>query len=99
MLQNLRLRNCDLLGIDFCADLKSQEDRFLSTGWTSASGWDMDTIYKQFLPRAEVERIEKIEFLDERDLLEQLLKHYCIIIASKSTKKDYFKDISFSSFL
>lgn len=43
----------------------------------------MDTIYKYFLPRPEVDRIERLEFLDERDLLEQLLKHYCIVIASK----------------
>jgi len=97
MLENLHLRGCDLLGIDDCTDLKSQEDRFLTNGWTSATAWDMDTIYKQYLPYAEIERIEKLEFLDEKDLLEQLLQHYAIVIASKSTRKDYFNEISFDS--
>lgn len=91
MLENLRLRHCDLLGLDNCKNLKSQEDRFKSNGWDQSVAWDMNTIYKTFLPKAEIERIERIEFLDERDLLEQLLTHYCIVIGCKGFK-DFLTD-------
>lgn len=33
------------------------------------------------LPESERMRIERIEMLDERELLTQLLQHYCIAIA------------------
>ncbi|KAI1286101.1 Leucine carboxyl methyltransferase 1 [Halotydeus destructor] len=83
MLESLHQRQCELFGVNACTDLESQRQRFLKTGWTTAVAWDMNRIYKNFLPRAEVERIEKLEFFDEHDLLEQLLSHYCIVVASK----------------
>lgn len=87
MLENLKLRNCELLGIEACKSLDTQNGRFLKTNWTSATSWDMNSIYKQHLPRPEIERIEKIEFLDEHDLLEQLLTHYSVTVATKSLKE------------
>lgn len=35
------------------------------------------------LPRTEVSRIESLEFLDELELLEQLMQHYCLCWATK----------------
>lgn len=82
MLENLHSMHADLLGLENCKSLKSQEGRLISNGFSNAAAWDMSSIYHKFLPRAEIERIEKIEFLDEKDLLEQLLNHYCIALAS-----------------
>lgn len=87
MIDNLRLREADLLGLDSCHDLKSQEDRMLSNGFENATAWNMDTVYKDKLPLSERQRIEKLEFLDETDLLYQLLTHYCIVYAEKGLKR------------
>ena len=39
-------------------------------------------------------RIEKIEFLDERELLEQLYSHYCLVWAYQDKAGIGLKDIS-----
>ena len=86
MMDNLHEIHADLLGLEVCKSLATQEQRFTQAGWEEARAWDMNHIYSHFLPRAEVERIEKIEFLDERNLLEQLLSHYCITVAAKGMR-------------
>jgi len=40
----------------------------------------MNEVYAR-IPKKELERIETIELLDERELLQQLFEHYCIILA------------------
>lgn len=79
MLGNLRARGCNLAGIAFCKTLDTQKSRFLNNGWLGANGWDMVQIYYD-LSTAERHRIEKLEFLDEQELLIQLFQHYCICI-------------------
>uniref|UniRef100_A0A8C2HFX7 Leucine carboxyl methyltransferase 1 n=2 Tax=Cyprinus carpio TaxID=7962 RepID=A0A8C2HFX7_CYPCA len=59
-----------------------QKERFLSAGWESANALDMMTVYNM-LPQEDVARIECLEFLDEKELLQQLLQHYCICWAVK----------------
>uniref|UniRef100_A0A673J3M3 Leucine carboxyl methyltransferase 1 n=1 Tax=Sinocyclocheilus rhinocerous TaxID=307959 RepID=A0A673J3M3_9TELE len=81
MIENLQRRQCNLAGVDVCQSLDSQE-RFLSAGWESVNALDMMTVYS-VLPREDVTRIERLEFLDERELLQQLLQHYCICWAVK----------------
>ena len=46
-------------------------------GWNNGHCWTMNEIYKM-LPKDEVERVEKIEFLDEKELVSQLFDHYCV---------------------
>ncbi|XP_074657523.1 leucine carboxyl methyltransferase 1-like [Tubulanus polymorphus] len=77
MVENLRTRNCDLNGIDACISLDTQMKRFTENGWTGAEAVDMMKAYK-CLPHDEVKRMEKLEFMDEQELLVQLLQHYCI---------------------
>ncbi|RDD43931.1 Leucine carboxyl methyltransferase 1 [Trichoplax sp. H2] len=84
MLQNLRARGCELKGVAACPTLQSQTERYYNAGWTYAYALLMSEVY-QLLPREEIERIEKIEFLDETDLLVQLLKHYCLSWAIKDS--------------
>uniref|UniRef100_A0A4W3H639 Leucine carboxyl methyltransferase 1 n=1 Tax=Callorhinchus milii TaxID=7868 RepID=A0A4W3H639_CALMI len=59
-----------------------QKDRFLLNGWDQADALDMMDVYNS-LPQADVQRIELLEFLDEKELLQQLLQHYCICWATK----------------
>ncbi|EPQ05113.1 Leucine carboxyl methyltransferase 1 [Myotis brandtii] len=82
MIENLRRRQCDLAGVEPCKSLESQKERFLSNGWETASAVNMMELYSR-LPRAEVSRIESLEFLDELELLEQLMCHYCLCWATR----------------
>ncbi|XP_065898221.1 leucine carboxyl methyltransferase 1-like isoform X1 [Dysidea avara] len=80
MKKNIKARGCSLLGIDACPDLESQQRRYLNNGWSASWAVDMDTVYQQLLPADEISRVERLEFLDEGDLLTQLLRHYCISV-------------------
>uniref|UniRef100_A0A8C1C358 Leucine carboxyl methyltransferase 1 n=1 Tax=Cyprinus carpio carpio TaxID=630221 RepID=A0A8C1C358_CYPCA len=82
MIENLQRRQCNLAGVDVCQSLDSQKERFLSAGWESVNALDMMTVYSM-LPWEDVARIERLEFLDEKELLHQLLQHYCICWAVK----------------
>ena len=66
---------------DFNLDKSAQCDRFIKdSGWNGAHCWSMNEVYN-YLPRDEVSRVEKIEFLDEHELVKQLFEHYCITFA------------------
>ncbi|XP_074109833.1 leucine carboxyl methyltransferase 1 [Cotesia typhae] len=90
MLSNLRCRGCLLAGVEDCESLETQQRRFTINGWEGSSSWTMVEIYDS-LPESERKRIERIEMLDERELLTQLLQHYCIAIAWNGPM---FKNIS-----
>ncbi|XP_069341999.1 leucine carboxyl methyltransferase 1 isoform X4 [Eulemur rufifrons] len=94
MIENLRRRQCDLAGVETCKSLESQKERLLSTGWETASAVDMMELYSR-LPRAEVTRIESLEFLDEMELLEQLMQHYCLCWATKGGSELGLKEITY----
>uniref|UniRef100_A0A2K6CTG6 Leucine carboxyl methyltransferase 1 n=1 Tax=Macaca nemestrina TaxID=9545 RepID=A0A2K6CTG6_MACNE len=94
MIENLRRRQCDLAGVETCKSLESQKERLLSNGWETASAVDMMELYNR-LPRAEVSRIESLEFLDEMELLEQLMRHYCLCWATKGGNELGLKEITY----
>lgn len=86
MQDNLHFRGICMAGITPCKDVESQKRRFLDAGWAGAKGWDMNAVYKS-IPSSELKRIEKLEFLDEVELLTQLLHHYCIVYTYKDLGK------------
>ncbi|BES92462.1 leucine carboxyl methyltransferase [Nesidiocoris tenuis] len=94
MLENLRARGCPLSGVDACLSLETQMKRFLSTDWDGAKAWTMVDIYNAIDP-AERQRIEKIELLDEQELLVQLFQHYCICVGWKG---QLFSSITLSEY-
>lgn len=96
MIQNLRGRNCELLGANACPDLESHKQRFLLNNWDEAEVQDMMSIYNS-LPIDDRARIERIEFLDEVDLLHQLLSHYCISWAVNDASQLGLSSISFAT--
>lgn len=79
MMGNLRARGCNLAGIMNCKNIETQKSRFTDNGWLGSNAWDMVQVYHAIDP-CERTRIEKIEFLDEQELLIQLFQHYCICI-------------------
>ncbi|XP_024903045.1 leucine carboxyl methyltransferase 1 [Pteropus alecto] len=93
MVENLRRRQCDLAGVEICKSLESQKQRLLSNGWETVSAVNMMELYSR-LPRTEVSRIESLEFLDELELLEQLMQHYCLCWATKGGSQLGLKDIT-----
>ncbi|XP_053326824.1 leucine carboxyl methyltransferase 1 [Spea bombifrons] len=94
MVENLQRRQCNLAGVDSCQSLKSQMERMLRNGWETADAWNMMIVYSN-LPQGDVGRIERLEFLDEKELLDQLLLHYCICWATKDALRLGLKEITF----
>ncbi|XP_045550725.1 uncharacterized protein [Salmo salar] len=74
MIENLQRRQCNLAGVGGCQSLESQKEHFLKTGWENVDDLDMMTVYS-VIPQDDVARIEHLEFLDEKELLQQLLQH------------------------
>ncbi|XP_076824972.1 leucine carboxyl methyltransferase 1-like isoform X2 [Clavelina lepadiformis] len=82
MISNLKARQCLLAGAEACTSLKAMEDRFINVGWHNAQCQDMWSTYNG-LP--DKRKIEQIEMLDEAELLQQLMEHYCLCVAIKES--------------
>lgn len=85
MLANMTARNCDLMGVEACKSLDHEMDRFKTSGLIHTMGWTMAEILHERLYCEIVEKATKIEFLDENELLDQLLQHYCIVVGSHNS--------------
>jgi len=81
MIRNLKHRNVFLHGLEACMSFENQRSRYERCGWTVVGMRTMWEIYLRLPDRATIERLE---FFDEAELLEQLLEHYCIVIANKA---------------
>lgn len=92
MIENLRHHNCDLLGKDACMSLDTQKRRFTDCGFSGANAVNVWDAY-QGLPHETRFRIEKIEFLDEFEIMKQLLEHYCVAWAWNDDKTLGLEDI------
>uniref|UniRef100_A0A8D0H427 Leucine carboxyl methyltransferase 1 n=1 Tax=Sphenodon punctatus TaxID=8508 RepID=A0A8D0H427_SPHPU len=94
MIENLQRRQCNLAGVEACRSLDSQRERLLLSGWDAARAIDMVKVYS-CLPQSDIRRIEGLEFLDEKELLEQLMQHYCISWATKDRSNLGLVDVAF----
>jgi len=94
MQENLLHRGCLLSGVSHCKDKQAQIERFTLNGWSSATCWNMNEVYG-LLPQDDIQRVEKIEFLDEKELLRQLFHHYCITVARKNSANFNFDSVNF----
>lgn len=82
MLSNLKKRNLQLPGA--YPTLDSLSTRFTGLGFTHADAARLPDIRKSYVPRAELERIVKLEMLDELEELDLTLNHYAITWAAKA---------------
>ncbi|CAI5443951.1 unnamed protein product [Caenorhabditis angaria] len=83
MEQNLEQRGIHLHGLQMCESEEKQVERFKNAGFKNVQVYDMNRVFKELLDQKEAARIQKIDFLDEMELLYQLLAHYCIVHAEK----------------
>ena len=84
MLENLTSRGCGLAGYDACQSANTQVSRFESVGFSTRVNCElMIDIYRYLPNRVD---IEKLEFLDDFDIFEQLLQHYAITTATNSNQ-------------
>lgn len=74
MVENLRARNVSLPGA--YPDLDSLSSRF--PNFTKSSARTLREIRAKFIDRSELERISKLEMLDEIEELDLVLEHYAI---------------------
>jgi [phosphatase 2A protein]-leucine-carboxy methyltransferase len=87
MLSNMELRACKLLGVDVCHSIDTQIDRFVQAGFSKqlCKVITMSDYYGRIMDFRERDRIEHIEFLDESELLFQLMDHYCVCSVTNSS--------------
>jgi [phosphatase 2A protein]-leucine-carboxy methyltransferase len=88
MIENMQMRSCKLLGIESCLTRTSQADRFRKCGFPNCKIISMTDYYNNNIESTERKRIESIEFLDEIELLYQLLDHYCICYVTNYVDND-----------
>lgn len=89
MQQSLSEQDTPLLGAASARTLEDWKEQFEAAGCKYVNAWLMTDVYNHLIDPEEKRRIEKIEFLDEVELLMQLFNHYCLIMASNHTPVDW----------
>ncbi|KIJ31259.1 hypothetical protein M422DRAFT_36283 [Sphaerobolus stellatus SS14] len=84
MKDNLRSRNVTLPGVDAYPTLDDQTRRYTNNGFPSAHALSLKTIRSQYIDPKELNRISRIEMLDELEELELVLHHYFVSWAFKN---------------
>ncbi|KAL0955887.1 hypothetical protein HGRIS_002085 [Hohenbuehelia grisea] len=78
MLSNLKFRNVSLPGAEDYPTVESLPSRFLTRGFARAHAMTLRNIRTSCIDDVELERISKLEMLDEIEELELVLAHYAI---------------------
>jgi len=94
MLINLESRGCPLKGIEATPTLEAHRQRFLRAGWGRAESLSMDAIYRDFLDKADLRRIERLEIFDEFEEWHMIQEHYCITCGINDAQ-GLFRDFGF----
>lgn len=82
MRQNLRGRQCNLVGSHHTLDTKLE---FMRKYFKESTGSLLVELYEK-LDQKEKQRIERLEFLDEVELLSDLLQHYSMCLSYNDNK-------------
>ncbi|PPQ79591.1 hypothetical protein CVT26_015433 [Gymnopilus dilepis] len=78
MVNNLRERNITIPGAESFQTIESLSKRYLDAGFSAAFALTLKEIRKTYIEEDELERISKLEFLDETEELDLVLAHYYI---------------------
>lgn len=84
MVENLMQRGCPLLSIFDYSSMPAQQERYQRQGWQRTFIADMNEIYDKYLDRTDVERIQRLELLDEFEEWHLIQSHYFLLVATKS---------------
>jgi [phosphatase 2A protein]-leucine-carboxy methyltransferase len=91
MISNLQTRNIVLPTLTTYPGLNDQRTRLQGYGFdTAAKAADTLWIWRGWVSQEEKERIARIEFLDEVEELELLLRHYCVAWGWRDGDNDVF---------
>lgn len=98
MKENLAMRGISLPTLNKYPTLLSQTNRLQAWGFNGFSkAADMDYIHNNWLDDEDKQRIDNLEFLDEREELDLLLKHYCVAWALTSNTPFHNAWLAFKS--
>ena len=61
--------------------LQDQERRFTENNWEHAEAIDMNQIYRLYLEREDLRRIERLEIFDEFEEWKMIQEHYTVTVA------------------
>ncbi|KAJ6632530.1 leucine carboxyl methyltransferase [Mycena sp. CBHHK59/15] len=78
MVDNLKARNVSLPGAEPYPNLESLPGRFLNLGFTAARALTLKEIRKSYISPMELQRISRLELVDEIEELDLVLDHYAI---------------------
>ncbi|KAI9441619.1 leucine carboxyl methyltransferase [Lactarius indigo] len=78
MLNNLKSRGVSLPGAEAYPDIASLSRRFLDLGFTTAQALTLREIRSRYVGPQELQRLSRLEMLDEVEELELVLDHYAI---------------------
>lgn len=84
MVENLQQRGCPLLSIHEYPTLALQRERYLQRGWQRCFAEDMNKIYSTYLDQADVDRIHKLEMMDEFEEWHLIQGHYFVLVATRT---------------
>jgi [phosphatase 2A protein]-leucine-carboxy methyltransferase len=91
MISNLKTRNIHLHTLTAYPELADQRARLKGYGFeTAAKAEDTSYIWRHWISEAEKERVGGLEFLDELEELELLLRHYCVAWGWRDGESDVF---------
>lgn len=91
MISNLQTRNIHLHTLTAYPELGDQRARLQGYGLKAgAKVADTNTIWRRWINDDEKERIASLEFLDELEELEMLLRHYCVAWGWRDGDGDIF---------
>lgn len=86
MIDNLMKRGCPLMSIHEYPTMASQRERYLQRGWDQAVAADMKEVYDHLLDAKDVERIQRLELLDEFEEWNLIQAHYFLLTATKGVR-------------
>lgn len=89
MQQSLCEKDTPLLGASSVSTLQDWNNKFITNGSKYVKSWSTTDVYEKLIDKNEKRRIEEIEFLDEVELLTQLLDHYCLVLSSNYCEIDW----------
>lgn len=93
MISNLQTRNIHLHTLTAYPELGDQRARLKGYGFEAAAeAEDTSHIWRKWISEDEKARVASLEFLDELEELELLLKHYCIAWGWRNGESDVFSN-------
>merc|ERR1712050_675825 len=84
MVENMMQRGCPLLSIHDYPSIAAQRDRYQQRGWQHCTFADMNEVYSKHLDQKDVERIQRLELLDEFEEWHLIQGHYFVLVAART---------------